>query len=106
MPMPEVTNDPQPIVIALYVAGFVLAGLINLYALWTLFADEMLRRRSPGDVPDGVDYPAGPGLPWRGASRADGYSPTSVSTRALAPASRASIGASASSRRRAASSNP
>lgn len=60
-----IANDPQPIVIAIYVIGFLLAGGINLYAVWTLVSDELVRKRTPGDVPDRVDYPAGPGLPER-----------------------------------------
>jgi hypothetical protein len=59
---PPLANDPNPIVIAIYAIGFLLAFGINLYALWTLVADELVRRRSPGDVPGRVDFPAGPGL--------------------------------------------
>lgn len=104
--MEPVANAPQPMVIALYVAGFAVAGLINLYALWVLFADELRRRRTPGDVPDAVDFPAGPGLPRRTARSDGGYSPTSVSTRAPAPGARASTGTSPSSSSRASASKP
>jgi len=79
-------NDPQPFVIALYVAGFAVAGAINLVALWTLLTDEIGRKRRPEDVPDRIDFPAGPGLGGRPRRPAAGHSGTSQSTEVAAPA--------------------
>lgn len=104
-------NDPQPLVIAIYVGGFALAAAVNFYALWILLTDEIGRKRRPEDVPDTVDFPAGPGLGQRRRLPAarNGHSPTSQATEAAAPSSPPapdSTGPRRSSAARAASSQP
>ncbi|NNG03633.1 MAG: hypothetical protein HKM95_05965 [Inquilinus sp.] len=48
-----------------YGIGFAVAILLNLYNWYILATRESSRRRAPGDRPDRLDGPAGPGLTAR-----------------------------------------
>ena len=60
-----VFNDPQPLVILIFVLGFAAAVLLNLVNWWRLLRGDLARHRDPKAPPEPVDYPAGPGLPGR-----------------------------------------
>ena len=49
----------------IYGGGFAIAILLNLYNWYVLATRESTRRRVPGDRPDRLDGPAGPGLTAR-----------------------------------------
>lgn len=48
-----------------YGGGFAIAILLNLYNWYVLVTRESTQRRAPGDRPDRLDGPAGPGLTAR-----------------------------------------